>query len=700
MRNSKKPKRSRRDPMDTDKPDNNYRSLVISDFRNLGVSALRKNRNDRTFLKINRSLEKDELGGLVIILGGNNCGKSNVLDAVSKCTKQEFDDTTDKTDFIQMPKKPSLELDVAGGIYGKITPPKISTGTGKNKVVGTVPDVLFYVLKQKESFELFNRWMGEGAEHRDDIEYYMNRVGKDFRNLSDMDDGEAYAFILRNRDGLLGDGIEEIANALESNDLSRFEDDRLEILVKGTPIDEVELVGYEKTSSGNVPVYVRKDRINQYRAEQGKIKDLTKKAMEFFGKNKKPHDPFEDVMVTDLSGGVKETELIPDGFSGVYGYNLSNNVYKYRQREIRNEDLTTDAQKPNEFMTKVFSLLGYENKSIVNRYYENKSIRRKLEEELNVELKSVSAKLNRLLNSVDKQYDLNIRLEKSEIIFSISCGDGIDLNLDHQSEGFRWIFGFFVNFLMSKKFVAGDMIVIDEFGGLLNFGTVAELADILREFAKQYGITFIMATQNPMAVDVAHLDEVRMVVPKPDGESEILNDFTEFGKGECMDVLRPIVSSMTIGRNFLRSEKRSTVFVENYLDYFCLSGFNSAMGYDLDFIPVNGITEFTSPEQFAGALKAMERNPILLADTSKHDQASLDELTKLGVQVYTVSEIFDGQRCSVSELFGAADAARFGVEEASFDEAACLSYRFASDPDMTEETKENYRRLFDYISLG
>ena len=253
---------------------------------------------------------------------------------------------------------------------------------------------------------------------------------------------------------------------------------------------------------------------------------------------------------------------------------------------------------------------------------------------------------------------------------------------------------------MSKKFVAGDMIVIDEFGGLLNFGTVAELADILREFARQYGITFIMATQNPMAVDISHLDEVRMVVPKSDGESEILNDFTEFGKGECMDVLRPIVSSMTIGRNFLRSENRATVFVESYLDYFCLSGFNSSMGYDLDFIPVNGITEYTSPEQFAGALKSMEHAPMLLADETLHDPESIEALGKLGVQVYTVSEVFDGARKSIPELFAASDASRFNVAEASFDEAACLSYKLASDADMDEETKKNFHKMIDYIALG
>ena len=74
--------------MDTDNTANT-RSLVISDFRNLGISALKKNRNDRTVLKINRSLRKDELGGVVIVLGGNNSGKSNVLDALTKCSQSQ-----------------------------------------------------------------------------------------------------------------------------------------------------------------------------------------------------------------------------------------------------------------------------------------------------------------------------------------------------------------------------------------------------------------------------------------------------------------------------------------------------------------------------------------------------------------------------------------------------------------------------------
>ena len=65
-----------------------------------------------------------------------------------------------------------------------------------------------------------------------------------------------------------------------------------------------------------------------------------------------------------------------------------------------------------------------------------------------------------------------------------------------------------------------------------------------------------------------------------------------------------------------------------------------------------------------------------------------------------MSEIFDGEQESIPQLFAPEDAARFAVAEASFDEAACLSYRLASDAAVSEATKDNFRRVLDYISLG
>ena len=692
--------------MDTEKPNTGKtRSLIISDFRNLGVSALRKTKDEKTFLKINRSLDKKELGGVVILLGGNNSGKTNVLEAVAKMTKKDFDEKKDYTDFIQAPKVPDLKLDIAGWASSELEAPKIAIGTANCKLRGKASDVLLYILRQRESFELFSEWFNI-QDDDEDIVSYMNmieRIVKCSPSKIGEEEGKAIAYVLRHREGILGGDLEEIANAFEDGDITKYTND-FEVSVKGTPVNEVVIVDYEKVRCDGysciVPIYVKGDKVDEYRSSHGGIKEIAKKVVQMFDRGKKSYDPLGDIVITDLSGGVRDTEVIDDAFSKVYGYNISNNVYRYKKRDISNSDLASSIDDPNEFITRIFSILGYDNRSIINKYYEIPSNRDNLEVKLNKELEALSRDLNRLLNAGDREYGLNIRLERSEIRLTISCGDNKSLNLDHQSDGFRWIFGFFINFLMSKKFVAGDMVIIDEFGGILNFGTVAELTNILRDFGRAHGITFIIATQNPMAVDISRLDEVRMIVPRKDGAADILNDFTQFGNGECTDVLRPIVASMTIGRNFLRSERRATVFVENHIDYFYLSSFNAVMGYDIDFIPVNGITDTTSAEGFAKTLRSIESSPILLADMNIHDQDFIAELKKGGMTVYTISEVPDIEKDSVADLFSQADYSRLSIADESFDHAAILSHSITSDGSMEDETKENFKRTLDYISLG
>lgn len=686
--------------MGTEKTFNETRSLVISDFRNLGVSALRKKKGDRTSLKINRSLRKEELGGLVIILGGNNCGKTNVLDAVAKYPRQEFTDD-DRTDFVPSRKTPHLEMKIGDFDIRTLISPRGMTGSGRCRVMGSVPDVVLYILRQKESYILFREWAEKNEisvdekEYINDLEWKIRAVCREGHEI----DCSGYAYVLRNRAGLFGQDLETVANDLESGSLSSYEGD-LDIQVEGNLLDSVVFVDYGKIPEfkdiGKVPRYEFIENLDEYNASQGKLKNLSKKVAKTLGLRKE-YDPTDDVILIDLPGEVKTAELIEDAFSKRYGYNLSSRIYRYTQNRISHSDLTCNSKEPNQFISHIFSLLGYKNESIINRYYDNNDMREKTEKDLNDKLKPISESLNILLNSSDKKYDLSIRLEKEQIIFSISCGDGIKLNLDHQSEGFRWLFGFFINFLMSNKFFAGDIVIIDEFGGLLNFGTVKELSKKLRDFSRESGITFIMATQNPMAVDISHLDEVRMVVPRNDGSSDILNDFTEFGKGECMDVLRPIVASMTVSRNYLRSEERVTVFVENYRDYFILNGFSSSS--DLDVIPVNGITDTSSAKDLAKVLRSIERSPILLADENLHGKEFLDELKAEGVKVYTVSEIFEGRKESLTDLFSEDDLSVLPIEGAPFDTMVSVSHTISSGEVLSEESRDNFRRLLDYISM-
>ena len=679
------------------------RSLVISDFRNLGVSALMKDEGDnKAVFKINRSLKKDELGGLVVILGSNNSGKSNVLDAVAKYPQQQFTED-DVTDFISSPKPPHLEMDVAGNRYKKLALPKILPGLGRCTVMGSVQDVLLFILRQTESFNLFREWAAKEKIDCGDVKDYVNEFEVQIRAIckgeytDDRGYCRGYAYVLRNRKDIAGMELGDTVNDLETGNLASHSGN-LEWQINGTPIDSLVIMEYKKVpEAGKVPRYMYRDEAEEILAKQSGLKKISAKVAKTL-RLKKEYDPSEDVILVDLPGGVKPTKVVEDAFSKEYGYNLSNRVFRYTQNRICNADMSSGVKKPNTFITNVFSLLGYRNKSIINKYYDSFERRKKIEDDLNERLKPISELLNQLLRSGERKYNLSIRLEAEEIRFSIKYGD-ININLDHQSEGFRWMFGFFINFLMSNKFVAGDIVIIDEFGGLLNFGTVKVLSDNLREFSKKHGITFVIATQNPMAVDIRHLDEVRMIMPREDGGSDILNDFTEFAKEDDMDVLEPIIGSMTIGRDYLRTGGRSTVFVEDYRDYFYLNGFNTLLGYNIDFIPLNGITNSTSEDKIAEKLRSIEHAPVLLVNSGIHDDDSIEKLKENKVQVENISEIIKG-KASVTDLFSDEDKAKLSPAEASFDRAACLSYRLPNDESITDETKKNFKKVLDYISLG
>ena len=354
------------------------RSLIISDFRNLGVSALRKKGEERTSLKINRSLNKDEIGGLVIILGSNNCGKSNVLDAITKCPKQDFDESRDWTDFVQYPRSPQLTMEVAGGRFVNMVQPKIVPGLGNCKVSGSSLEVLLYILRQSESYDEYCNWLGHDESGKTiDPETYLNEVEYNVRRLDVKDkpeNAEGYSFILRNRKGLKGDGIDLLAKTIDEGDFSVIAENEIEVMVRGTPIrdmipdcmESIEIKGKQF----DIPVFISKQNLKERLKEEEKgIKGLAKKATKLFKQEKKNIDVNSKLVITDISGGVKETEIVPDDFSSEYGYNLGNNVYVYRQKTPNNSDLKTNPSKPNDFITKVFAILGYDKDTIINGKY-------------------------------------------------------------------------------------------------------------------------------------------------------------------------------------------------------------------------------------------------------------------------------------------------------------------------------------------
>lgn len=93
----------------------NTRSIIFENFRNLGIKDS-KQENLSNKLQLG-SIDGEHIGGLLILLGGNNDGKSNVLDGISLAVSKLKD--SDKPDYRRHKEEPKLTLEY------KITDAKI-----------------------------------------------------------------------------------------------------------------------------------------------------------------------------------------------------------------------------------------------------------------------------------------------------------------------------------------------------------------------------------------------------------------------------------------------------------------------------------------------------------------------------------------------------------------------------------------------
>ena len=77
------------------------RFLKIKNFKNIGIT---KEEDQWERLYLNNSLDKDKIGELIILIGENNVGKSNILDAINTISlteksKKSYNFKNCKTDF-------------------------------------------------------------------------------------------------------------------------------------------------------------------------------------------------------------------------------------------------------------------------------------------------------------------------------------------------------------------------------------------------------------------------------------------------------------------------------------------------------------------------------------------------------------------------------------------------------------------------
>ena len=687
-----------------------HRTLVIKNFRNFGPFCVGTKDDDddvKEFLELNRGLSREEIGGLVILISGNNCGKSNLLDALERYNTQVFK-KDDYTDFVYAKVEPSIGMNVANGEYGNLRKSK-----GAIVYEGNPIKVLLALTLEKESYDYYLEYLNShqikyryvpslGAQTDGDIQRkieifpianYINKMCSVLSQYIDKYNGgsltdDYYTSLLENRKDLVYDGAGILPNCIRDKNSHQFLDKVVKVVSGGTPLDDRLFQSLKEHMTSE------EDNI-RYQNSGLNIEPIIHGLADMKVSYTMTSDP-------DPTGEGKFTQK--------FGYELSDVVRRYNRVRIKQKDLVCKPDQPNEFILNLLKILNYNKGALDTAYSDAGTLRFKLEDDLNRTLEDISDELNDLLNINDKKYSLKIKLEREHIELSITRGNKIPLNLDRQSEGFSWLFDLYFNLIKLEKFKPGDIILLDEFGNSLSFATIKELTNKLRDYAKKNGLTFVLATQNPMAIDIHHLDEVRLLVPRDDGSTHILNNFDRFGGEGNHDILAPILGGLTVSRNYMRSDNRKTVFVEGPTDYFYLTAFCEALRqrgqeYDIDFIPINGVgNKADSPKNVVGQLISIERNPTIFTDSDYAGEEFRKAAEAKHVNPSSIAEVLGDGRKVIEDVFSAADAEKLGIKtkdgdtNKKFDHAACLSYKIPEIYDsLDEETKTNFMKIIDYV---
>ncbi len=624
------------------------RSLYIENYRNIGIDSSKK-------LILNRTAESDKMGNLVILIGENNSGKSNVLDAIETFGTQKFQQK-DETTLDYSPEK-------------KV--PKIS-------LVCKVGEEEFYSFGIDSAGKIYPR-----------------------HTLSDGVDAEA-DFIDKQT---ISEFVHEIQNKIGQYNLK---DEQLQFyLLKLSeaqePIDNKFLEEIIKAISERVD-YVSRNNLSGLKQIFYNIcnsnKFINTTLSNFYLKREK-----------DIKEKAARIKVL---YKEKYGYELVPKVYRYTNSQIRTSDLSN--KQGNQFIYKVLHAIGISPEEITNVYAsfnktQSRGILNTEEDKLNKLLVKVADDFNavyfRGIKQPGEEYRFRFNLESTNIFFSIYRGNK-DLNLDYQSTGFAWFFNLYFNLLCNNSLKTGDIIIMDEPATNLHIGGQIELRKFLKTFAVNNGITLVVATHSPFLIDLDYLDEIRLISRQGEN-AEIYNDFNAL-TDDAPDTLSPIKRSLTVNNHVLLDPDVKVIFVEGITDYNYMVTFKRILDKgELVFLPINGLgkNDDNLNKRHIEIVKALQQikkhGPILMVDGDGAGKAikdfCADKNTEL--KVFALNEA-DPSFVTIESLFNEADNAKFGLKNADgtpnkHSSVSSVLKTFAKSDDFSKTTVNNFKKLFSFI---
>lgn len=517
------------------------RFLKIKNFKNIGVSK----EEEYQILHLNNSLDKDKIGELIIIIGENNVGKSNILDAVniinsiSKKSENFKDYITDFMDYDEC-----------------------------------LPEIVL-VCKENESN---SNDLKLNINEKGDIEIKNNFTPIQTGEIEKELDLNIVIAEIKDKFDYTKSITEVIEEFDEDNKIEKLRNSFLSI-VKSNENHTIEYLKFKKLY-GELVTLINLFIKNYNEEYDEKYKYLQAINLDSIAYIEKPKVKYK----------IENHDI-----------NAIPNIVYYKQENIKDDELITTPKdiENSKFFNSLFKAIGKGISTITMAYEKDKRTRGhkdKFEETINKKLEEIVNKKFNELYFQDlgiQEYSFQIKLEKDEIYLSMQKNGQVS-SLFQQSTGFKWFFDFFFNFLYANELNAGDIVLMDEPEvHLANIGK-KDLRKFIKKFAKDTGITFICTTHHEKFVDIDYLDELRIIKHKKDKVGvEIQSDFSAIADEE-VDTLDGIVSSFGIKRGDIARDDK-IIFVEGITDYNYLTAFKllrekkENKKFNLIFLPIGGL---------------------------------------------------------------------------------------------------------------
>ena len=650
------------------------RFLKIKNFKNIDIT---KEEEQWERLYLNNSLDKDKIGELIILIGENNVGKSNILDAIniislaSKSEKSQnfkncipdfmgYNDCFPKLKLVYKDDENNSEDEDKNNSYDL----ELNIDEeGNAELLNSLPkDTAIEVIPPKFNLEnIIKEIENKLNSYAKEIESYSHNYSSSFQNQKN-DLLKKYKTIIKNNKNI----FEEL-KGLYSEIQTFFKNFIYEYNRRYNDIEELEFVDL------NSIAYTKEIKI-----EKEEYKDIIKEKYDI--------------------------DFIP-------------NIVLYEEKHIKDEDLIAVPEKikDSKFFNSLFKAINYKTSVIATAYEKSKinpGYKDQYQDDINEKLKDkVSKRFNELYFQAlgTQEYSFDIKLEKDQIYLSMRKNGNI-ITLAQQSVGFKWFFNFFFNFLYTDELKAGDIVLMDEPEIHLSIPGRRDLRKFIKKFAKDTGITFIATTHNPDFADIDYLDELRIIKNNKDGIGvKIQSNFSALADDE-VDTLDSIINSFGILRIDLTREYK-IIFVEGITDYNYLTAFKLLYNQNkkeeeklnIAFIPINGLGK-DNDEMRNKLIKLIKfKDAILLTDGDTRGNTfknlCSEEKLKDKLIVIQLTEIENSFK-NIENLFAQSDKEKYKniIEDKGIEKSSPFKNSIAQ-LELDAKTIENFNKVFEYFNI-